>query len=281
VPRRAYEENVENLPPGATIHPTAHSVADEVFASSPFFDSNDIVQVKYEMLRCVVIDGVSVRDATVAFGFSRQAFYYAKADFEQCGVAGLLPFKRGPKESHKLTKEVLDFIRESCENDPSLRIPDLTGRVRERFQIEIQQQSIRRALRRIREEGYRFGATRPTKFVSDDLEIDFAARRVRVRQNNVHLTPTEFNILRHLFSYTGKPVPHRKLVQLVWGRNSVSDTNSLRVHISQLRKKIELDPSKPTYILTEPWIGYRFAGSTAAIRADDHLPKSGGGCDLF
>jgi DNA-binding winged helix-turn-helix (wHTH) protein/transposase len=243
------------------INTTEHAIADELFASNYFFNRSDIVQVKYEMLRRVAIDGVSVRDATIAFGVSRQTFYHAKADFEQSGVAGLLPFKRGPKESHKLTEEVLDFIRESRQSDPSLRISELTMRVKKHFHIEIHQQSIRRALGSIREELHKPGRKGLTKFVSDHLEIDFAIRRVRAGQNNVRLTPKEFDLLRYLFSHAGKPIPHRMLAQMLWGRNSVNETNRLRVHVSQLRKKIEPNPSKPTYILTEPWVGYRFAAS--------------------
>jgi DNA-binding winged helix-turn-helix (wHTH) protein/transposase len=261
VPKQAYDDNVENLPQAALINPSAHAVADERFASSSFFDPSDIVQVKYEMLRRVAIDGVSVQDATVAFGFSRQTFYHAKADFEQSGLAGLLPFKRGPKESHKLTNEVLEFIQESRKNNPSLRIPELTRRVKERFGIEIHQQSIRRALGRTQEKLQEVGTAQPTTFVSDHLEIDFATRRVRAGQKNVHLTPTEFDLLQYLFSHAGHPVAHRKLAQWVWGRSSVGHTNLLRVYVNQLRKKIEPDPSKPTYILTEPWVGYRFVVS--------------------
>jgi DNA-binding winged helix-turn-helix (wHTH) protein/transposase len=258
VRKRGYDDNVEDRPHAAAIHVTAHAVADDLFARSAFFDSSDIVQVKYEMLRRVAIDGVSVREATLAFGYSRQSFYHAKADFEQSGLAGLLPFKRGPKESHKLTNEVLEFVRESRENDPSLRLPELTMRVKERFHIEIHQQSIRRALR-ITEELHSLRLTRSTKFVSDHLEIDFVRRKVRAGQKNVRLTPTEFDLLRHLFSNAGKAVPHRKLIQWLWGRNSEADTQRLRVYITQLRKKIEPAPPKPIYILTEPWIGYRFA----------------------
>jgi hypothetical protein len=207
------------------------------------------------------VDGVSVHDATLAFGFSRQTFYHVRAAFEQSGLAGLLPFKRGPQESHKLTPEVLDFVRQSRERDPSLRIPELTGKVKEHFHIEIHQQSIQRALRRILRGPNGPDASRPTTFTSDHLEIDFVERRVRAGENNIRLTPTEFDLLRHLFSHANKPIPHRKLVQLMWGRNSAGGTNRLRVYVTQLRKKIEPDPSKPTYILTEPWVGYCFATS--------------------
>ncbi len=99
----------------------------------------------------------------------------------------------------------------------------------------------------------------PHGFSSQDLEIDFDNRRVRVNENNVRLTPKEFELLRHLVSRGGKPVPHRELLQAVWGPDYGDETDYLRVFINHLRKKIEPDPTKPKYILTEPWVGYRFA----------------------
>jgi len=99
----------------------------------------------------------------------------------------------------------------------------------------------------------------PQGFASDDLEIDFAQRRVRVREKTVRLTPKEFELLRHLVARGGKPVPHRELLQAVWGPDYGDETDYLRVFINHLRKKIEPDPSRPKYVLTEPWLGYRFA----------------------
>jgi two-component system KDP operon response regulator KdpE len=100
----------------------------------------------------------------------------------------------------------------------------------------------------------------PQGFVSEDLEIDFADRRVRMHDKNIRLTPKEFELLRHLVAHGGKPVPHRELLQAVWGPDYGDEPEYLRVFINQLRKKIEANPGKPKYILTEPWVGYRFAG---------------------
>ncbi len=102
----------------------------------------------------------------------------------------------------------------------------------------------------------------PRTFVSRDLEIDFEARQIRAGKKNVRLTPKEFELLRHLVSQAGKPVPHRELLQAVWGPDYGDQTDYLRVFITHLRKKIEPNPAKPQYILTEPWVGYRFAAST-------------------
>jgi two-component system KDP operon response regulator KdpE len=91
-----------------------------------------------------------------------------------------------------------------------------------------------------------------------ELTIDFEKRTVDVRDVRIHLAPKEFEVLRFLVIHQGKPVTHRRLLQTVWGPDHGEETESLRVVISQLRKKIEKDPTHPAYILTEPWMGYRF-----------------------
>jgi two-component system KDP operon response regulator KdpE len=105
------------------------------------------------------------------------------------------------------------------------------------------------------------GTSGPHTFVSDDLEIDFDARKVRTGNKTVRLTPKEFDLLRYLVSQAGKPVPHRELLQAVWGPDYGDQTDYLRVFITHLRKKIERNPAKPQYILTDPWVGYRFSPS--------------------
>jgi two-component system, OmpR family, KDP operon response regulator KdpE len=98
----------------------------------------------------------------------------------------------------------------------------------------------------------------PPPFASKDLSIDFEARQVTVRDRSVHLTPKEYEVLRHLVANQGKPLTHRRLLQAVWGPDYGEETESLRVVINQLRKKLEADPAHPKYIVTEPWVGYRF-----------------------
>lgn len=97
-----------------------------------------------------------------------------------------------------------------------------------------------------------------SSFSSKDLSVDFEARRVAVKGREVHLTPKEFELLRHLVSNAGKPITHRRLLQAVWGPDYGDEPEHLRVMINQLRKKIESDPARPKLILTEPWVGYRF-----------------------
>jgi two-component system KDP operon response regulator KdpE len=100
-------------------------------------------------------------------------------------------------------------------------------------------------------------------FHAEDLEIDFTARRVTVAGKTQRLTPKEFDLLRLLVANPNKAIPHRKLLQSVWGPDYGDEVEYLRFFVNQLRKKIEAVPSKPKYLLTEPWVGYRFAAPTA------------------
>jgi two-component system KDP operon response regulator KdpE len=98
----------------------------------------------------------------------------------------------------------------------------------------------------------------PPIVVSDELTIDLSGRVAIVRGKPVRLTPKEFDLLQFLVSHPNKPVAHRKLLQTVWGPDYGDEVEYLRVFVSQLRKKIEPAPAKPRYIVTEPWVGYRF-----------------------
>ncbi len=91
-----------------------------------------------------------------------------------------------------------------------------------------------------------------------ELSIDLDERRVVVSGKEIKLTPKEFEVLKYLVSNTGKVITHRALLQAVWGSASSEQTEYVRVFINQLRRKIEPDPQHPKYILTEPWVGYRF-----------------------
>jgi two-component system, OmpR family, KDP operon response regulator KdpE len=91
-----------------------------------------------------------------------------------------------------------------------------------------------------------------------DLKINFEGRQVVVRGSEVHLTPKEFDLLHYLVTHAGQTIRHRRLLQAVWGPDYGGEIEYLRVFINQLRKKIESDTAKPKYILTEPWVGYRF-----------------------
>jgi two-component system, OmpR family, KDP operon response regulator KdpE len=91
-----------------------------------------------------------------------------------------------------------------------------------------------------------------------DYHIDIPARKVEVRHQEVHLTPKEFDVLVYLARHPDKVITHRALLAAVWGPNSVEQTEYLRVCVGHLRKKLERDEAIPRYIVTEPWVGYRF-----------------------
>jgi two-component system, OmpR family, KDP operon response regulator KdpE len=92
----------------------------------------------------------------------------------------------------------------------------------------------------------------------DDMEINFTTRRVTVGSKEIRLTPKEFDLLQYMVSHPNLPLPHTKLLQSVWGPDYGDEVEYLRVFVNQLRKKIEKNPSSPKYLITEPWIGYRF-----------------------
>jgi len=111
---------------------------------------------------------------------------------------------------------------------------------------------------RVRAKLRRFGPEDYPIFASPNLQIDFERRVISVKGRTIRLTPKEFELLRQLVTNQGKTLTHRWLLQTVWGPDYGEEMESLRVLINQLRKKIEPDPRKPCYIVTEPWVGYRF-----------------------
>ena len=92
-----------------------------------------------------------------------------------------------------------------------------------------------------------------------DLTIDFDRRRVHRGQVEIRLSPKEFDLLTLLISHAGRVLTHRSILKAVWGTHGIEQPEHLRVLMGQLRKKIEPDPANPRYLLTEPWVGYRFA----------------------
>ena len=98
----------------------------------------------------------------------------------------------------------------------------------------------------------------PQRLTLDNVEVDFQSRKLIVRGSEVRLTPKEFDLLRYLTLHPNRAIPHRELLQAVWGPDYGDEVEYLRVFVKQLRRKIEPKPDKPRYILTEPWVGYRF-----------------------
>src|SRR5437588_11354518 len=131
-----------------SLHPHPEQVKDEMFLTHEFFDPRDLVQVKYEMLRRVRSEGHAVSQSAAHFGLSRPSLYQVQAAFEQGGLPALMPHKRGPKKAHKLTAEVLAFIRQAQQENPSLRPPALVSLVKDRYDITVHPRSMERALTR-------------------------------------------------------------------------------------------------------------------------------------
>jgi len=142
------DSKVEALQDQGTLNTHPEKVRDEFFLENDFFDPRDLAQVKYEMLRRAHVDGYSLKDAAEAFGFSRPTFYKTQAAFEESGLQGLIPRRRGPRGAHKLTGEVMSFVEQILVADESLRGPALALRIEERFGVRVHPRSIERALAR-------------------------------------------------------------------------------------------------------------------------------------
>lgn len=119
---------------------------------------------------------------------------------------------------------------------------------------------IRAALRRVPS-----AQSSPNKIRAGDILIDFDARTVSRKGERVHLTPKELDLLRYLTQRANQVVSHRELLQAVWGPDYGDQVDYLRVFVKNLRKKIEANPEHPQFIMTEPWIGYRFEGDPESL----------------
>ena len=131
-----------------TLNPRPEAVRDEQFGSSEFFDARDVVQVKYEMVRRVRVDGAPVTAAAAAFWFSRPSFYEAAAAVDREGLGGLVPAKPGPRGAHKLTDEVIVYAQQLREQDPGLGSAQLAAAIAAKFAIRVHPRSVERALAR-------------------------------------------------------------------------------------------------------------------------------------
>jgi transposase len=131
-----------------TLNPRPQDVAHELFRQVDFFDPQDLIQVKYEMLRQVRVDEKPIQEAAKSFGLSRPSFYQAQAAFGESGLAGLLPRRRGPRAGHKLTGEVMKFVVEQKAADASLSLKQLARAIHQEFGLKVHPRSIDRQMRR-------------------------------------------------------------------------------------------------------------------------------------
>jgi transposase len=148
--KRRNDPKEEALSDSRALNPRPEAVIDAAFASSEFFDPRDLVQVRYEMVRRVRIDGESVSVSAANFGFSRPSWYAAASALDEGGLPGLLRTRPGPRRAHKLSGEIVAFLSAELEADPSLRSRELVERVEETFGVVVHRRSIERALERAR-----------------------------------------------------------------------------------------------------------------------------------
>ena len=140
------QSKIDALQRNGTFNKRAEAVQDPLFAENDFFDPQDLLQVKYEMLRRAGTDGLSITEVCSRFGFSRLSFYRLQAAFRQSGIAGLLSRKRGPRQAHKLSDEVMDFVEKA--KDKGVGTEAVKKLIEDRFGIRVHRRSIERAVAR-------------------------------------------------------------------------------------------------------------------------------------
>ena len=131
-----------------TLNKNADKVVDPKFRNMAFFDPNDLIQVKYEMLRSAQKEGTGILKASGTFGFSRITFYKADKAFKENGLAGLLPQKKGPRRAHKLSDEVMEFVSRLVEQKPDIKSSQIRQKIIDRFNLSVHKRSIERAIDR-------------------------------------------------------------------------------------------------------------------------------------
>ena len=146
--RRGPDRKAEELAKSRTLNPHPEAVLDPTFAADEFFDPADLVQVKYEMVRRVEVEGAAVNATARSFGFSRQSYYTAAAALIAGGLPALVPAKPGPRRAHKLSEAVLDHLEALRAADPTLRSGQLAQAVADRFGTTVHPRSVERALAR-------------------------------------------------------------------------------------------------------------------------------------
>ena len=143
---RAADEKAQALRAAGALNTRAAAVTDPAFRTHPFFDARDLVQVKYEMLRRVQVDGQSVTQTAASFGFSRPVFYAAQAALAQGGLSALVPQRPGPRRRHKLGPQVLAFLQQVRLDEPATRLGELVERVEAHFGVRLHPRTIERVL---------------------------------------------------------------------------------------------------------------------------------------
>jgi transposase len=145
------DPKVERLKREGVLNRHPEAVQAPWFVGQRFFDARDLVQVKYEMVRRVRVEGDAVSRSAAAFGFSRPSFYEAAAAVDAAGLAGLVPDRPGPRRAHKLTAEIVAFAAGQLAADPTLRSAELVETIVAQFGVRVHPRSVERALARSRQ----------------------------------------------------------------------------------------------------------------------------------
>ncbi len=136
----------ELLAEDGTLNPAPEKIRDPKFQESGFFDPRDAVQARYEMLRRVCVGKASVAAVSDEYGVSRPTYYQAKADFDEAGIAGLAPRKRGPQGPHKIQSDVLTFLRAQISPGQPIRARELAKALRRELGLDVHPRTIERAV---------------------------------------------------------------------------------------------------------------------------------------
>ncbi len=145
---QASKSKLKALRERGCLNPRPEGVSDELFVTADFFDPNDLLQLKYEMVRRVCTEGQPVSHAARGFGVSRPTVYQALSAFERGGLAGLQPQRPGPRRAHKLSDEVVDFLEGVLADTPQRGAGDLVVAVHVRFGLTVHRGSMVRGLAR-------------------------------------------------------------------------------------------------------------------------------------
>jgi transposase len=146
MPKPPDPKKIETLRSAGALNRHPERVRHPQFLENDFFDPHDLIQLKYETIRAVEVEGQPIARAATDFGLSRPTVYEAKESFRQGGIEGLLARKRGPKKPRKLTAEVCQYLRELLGARPDLKASELVGEIRRRFRITLHPRTVEKAL---------------------------------------------------------------------------------------------------------------------------------------
>lgn len=183
----------------------------------------------------------------------RRLFETVLLDINMPGIGGMETCRR-IRQEYPLLPIIMLTVRDREKDKVDALDAGADDYITKPFQFPEMMARLRSAIRRFRTSNS--APDRPIKV--SDVTLDPFTRRVTRRDQEIHLTPTEFDLLHTLMKYAGRPIAHQRLLALVWGPAYGGEREYLRTYISQLRRKIESDPANPVYLLTDSYFGYRF-----------------------